>query len=49
MAVVADQAGWVQTEWDGKASSGEAAASGIYFMKVRIGQDTQTVRGVLLK
>ncbi len=49
MAVVADQAGWVQTEWDGKASSGEAAASGIYFMKVRIGQNTQTVRGVLLK
>jgi len=49
MAVVAGEAGWVQTEWDGKNSSGDAAASGIYFMKVRSGSATQTVRGVLLK
>ncbi len=49
MAVVADQAGWVETEWDGKTGSGESAASGIYFMKVRVGDSSQTVRAVLLK
>jgi hypothetical protein len=49
LAVVANEVGWVETEWDGKTSGGDSAASGIYFMKVRIGEQAQTVRAVLLK
>jgi len=49
LAVVAGEAGWVQTEWDGRTSSDQPAASGIYFMKIHNGRATQTVKAVLMK
>lgn len=46
---LASQDGWMQMDWTGMDNAGESVPSGIYFLRVRSGGMTETVRGVLLK
>jgi len=42
-------AGEQQLVWDGRDSAGEGAASGVYFLRVRAGQHTESIKLVLLR
>ena len=42
-------AGEHRTEWDGRCGDGSAAATGVYFMRLRTPDGSKTVKAVLLK
>ena len=42
-------AGWMEIVWNGRTDQGQAAPSGIYFMRAQAGSLSETVRAVLLK
>ena len=43
------QAGSYQVVWDGKNQSGKDVGSGIYFCKLKVGDNSQTKKMVLIK
>jgi hypothetical protein len=45
----AEAAGWMQVTWNGRDDAGHAAPSGIYFIRAQAGEQSETVRAVLLK
>jgi hypothetical protein len=45
----AEAAGWMQVNWNGRDDAGQAAPSGVYFMRAQAGEQSETVRAVLLK
>jgi flagellar hook assembly protein FlgD len=42
-------AGEHRAEWNGRCSDGSAAATGVYFMRLRTPDGSKTVKAVLLK